>query len=161
LVAKLDVEPRRAGIDAVVAAGRTFGVEVVVLAVGSLEEIDVAFAGARQRGIGAVLVQGPSTFLFAQSKHVLAAAARSAMPVASSLPGFAEGGGVMSYGFVESEVPQLTANYVVRILNGETPARLPVQLPTRTILIINLRAARTLGLAFSPTLLTSADQVIE
>ncbi|MGE0660909.1 MAG: ABC transporter substrate-binding protein [Geminicoccaceae bacterium] len=161
LVAKQDVESRRGGIDAVAAAGRTFGVEVVLLAVGNLEEIDAAFAGARQRGIGAVLVQGPSTFLFAHSKHVLAAAARSAMPVASSLPGFAEDGGVMSYGFVESEVPYLTAKYVARILNGESPAGLPVQLPTKTSLILNLRAARMLGLAFPPNLLTSADQVIE
>jgi len=161
LVAKLDVESRRGGIEAVAAAGRTFGVEVVLLAVGSLEEIDAAFAGAKQRGIGAVLVQGPSTYLFAQTNQILAAASRSAMPVASSLPGFAEGGGVMSYGFVESEVPYLTAKYVARILNGESPAGLPVQLPTKTSLIVNLRAARTLGLAIPPALLINADQIIE
>ena len=161
LVATQDVASRRGDIDAVAAVGKTIGVEVILLTAGTLEEIDAIFPAAKQRHIGAVLVQSPSTFLFARQKRVLAAAARSAMPVASGIAGFAKDGGVMSYGTPDSEIPRLTASYVARILKGQNAAELPVQRPTKTTLTVNLKAARAFGLAFPPALLSSADEVID
>jgi putative ABC transport system substrate-binding protein len=161
LVVGKDAAPRRGEMNAVAAAGKIVGVEVVLLEVDTLEEIDAAFGAARQRDIGAVLVQNPSTFLYAQTKRVLEAAIRSRLPVASGLVGFAEAGGLMSYRPGGAEAPYLTGHYVARILKGENPAELPVQQTTKTTLVINLRTAKALGLSIPPAILARADEVIE
>ena len=89
LLVEQDAVPRRGEMDAVAAAGKTLGVEVVLLTAGRLEDIDPTFAAAKPRGIGAFLVQSPSTFLYAQQKRVLEAAARYGLPVASGNADFA------------------------------------------------------------------------
>ena len=74
---------------------------------------------------------------------------------------FIESGGLASYGFVRVEQFQQAANYVDRILRGATPAELPVQLPTKYQLVVNLPAARAIGLIVPQSLLARADEVID
>jgi putative ABC transport system substrate-binding protein len=161
LIAEQDVAGKRGAIDAVAAAGRKLGIEVVLLTAGKVEDLDPTFAAAGQRRIGAILVGSPSSFLYARQKRILETATRYKMPIVSGNIDFALDGGLMQYGVVRTEVPILTANYVVRILKGQKPAELPVQQPTRFALALNLKSAKALGLAFPPGLISSADEVIE
>jgi ABC-type uncharacterized transport system substrate-binding protein len=77
------------------------------------------------------------------------------------LPYFARSGGLISYGPDSIDPYRRAANYVDRILKGEKPSDLPVQAPTKYDLVINLKTAKTLGLAMPQTLLALADEVIE
>ena len=83
------------------------------------------------------------------------------MPAAYGLKEFAEGGGLLSYGQDLRQNPRRAADYVDRILKGTPPADLLVEQPTKFELVINLIAAKALGLTVPPTLLGTADEVIE
>jgi putative ABC transport system substrate-binding protein len=155
------MDSRRGAIDAVAAGGNTLGVEVIVLTPGTVAEIDAAVGTARQRGIGALLIQTPSTLLYVEQKHVLAAGVAHGMPLASGNVDFATSGGLIEYGGVRAEAPSLTATYVARILLGEKVAELPVQQAVKVQLILNLKTARALGIAFPQAILGAADEVIE
>jgi len=76
-------------------------------------------------------------------------------------PEFTQGGGLMSYGTDFSETWRLTGTYAGRVLNGEKPANLPIQQATKMRLVINLKAAKVIGLAIPEALLGRADEVIE
>ena len=93
--------------------------------------------------------------------EIVSLAGRYRLPVVYPWRFFADIGGLLSYGSVQSDMFRTAATYVDRILKGEKPADLPVQAPTRYELAINLKTAKALGLTAPPTLLARADEVIE
>jgi putative ABC transport system substrate-binding protein len=141
-------------------AARTLGREILVVNASSERDIDSAFATLVQQHIGALLVSG-DVFFSSRSNQIAALALRHAVPTISSYREFAAAGGLMSYGGSFTDTYRLAGIYTGRILNGEKPADLPVQQSTKVELILNLKAAKALGLTFPITLIGRADQVIE
>ena len=141
-------------------AARTMGQELIVHDVVGPRDIETAFAAFVERKVGAVLV-GSGAYLFANRERILALAARHALPASYSQREFAADGGLMSYGSSQSESYRIAGLYVARILKGDKPANLPVTRSTKLDLVINLKAAKALGLTVPDRLLALADEVIE
>ena len=141
-------------------AAASFGRQIEVLTANTDAEIDTAFASLEQKRVGALLVAPQALFVNRQAQ-VLTLAAHHAIPASFFYRGFAEAGGLMSYGLKYEDMHRQGGIYVGRILNGERPADLPVMRPTKFEFVINLKTARTLGLTVPRTLLVAADQVIE
>jgi putative ABC transport system substrate-binding protein len=85
----------------------------------------------------------------------------SVLPTVYGLREYVEDGGLISYGINLAESFRRAADYVTKILKGAKPGDLPVEFPTKIEMVLNLKAARAVGLAFPPTLLVRADEVIE
>jgi putative ABC transport system substrate-binding protein len=113
------------------------------------------------RGPGGGLVSLSGGFLFAHRAPIISAAARNNVPAVYSTSPFAREGGLLSYGADGVDIIRRAASYVDRILRGAKPAELPVQLPTKYEMVVNLKTAKALGLTIPPNLLTIADEVIE
>jgi len=141
-------------------AARGFGVEILTVSVRNVVDLDGAFSTLSQQGARALIV-GADTFFTRNRNQIAILAARHAMPTMWNLRIEAEAGGLMSYGASLPDVYRLAGVYAGRILKGEKPADLPVQLPTAFDLVINLKTAKALGLTVPPTLLARADEVIE
>src|SRR6185295_9720555 len=122
------------------------------LEAGSPQAIDEAFATLVQRGAGALLVGADGTFS-SRRDRLIALAARHAVPAVYHSREFAASGGLISYGTDISDTYRQAAGYVVRILQGASPADLPVLQPTKFDLVINMRTAKALGLAIPRLLL--------
>jgi putative ABC transport system substrate-binding protein len=142
------------------AAAHVLGEQLVVLRATSENEIDASFAGMAQKGIDALIISADG-FLIGRQDQLVALAARYAIPTMYPLSQYVTSGGLMSYGARLAEAFRRTGLYVGRVLKGEKPADLPVQQSARFELVINLKTAKTLGLAVPPTLLALADEVIE
>jgi putative tryptophan/tyrosine transport system substrate-binding protein len=142
------------------AAARTLRKEMLVLSAGSERELDDVFATADRRRMGALLFASDPFFL-SRREQLVALTARHRMPAMYYLREFAEAGGLIAYGNILTDVYRLVGIYVGRILNGEKADDLPVQQSTKFELVINLKAAKALGLTLPSTLLVSADEVIE
>jgi ABC-type uncharacterized transport system substrate-binding protein len=133
-----------------------------------LRPIDVRDAAEIERGI-TTFGQGSNSGMIvsgspAQSAHrdlITSLAAKHRLPAIYNARFFAAAGGLISYGADFNDQSRRAASYVDRILKGEKPVDLPVQAPTKYELVINLKAARALGLTVPPTLLARADEVIE
>jgi ABC-type uncharacterized transport system substrate-binding protein len=124
------------------------------------EEIGTAFSAAAEKRVAGLLVL--SDPFFASHRQQLAElAARHKLPTIYNQREFAEDGGLITYGSDFADGYRLVGNYVGRILKGAKPADLPVLQPTKFELVINLKTAKALGLNVSPSLLATADQVIE
>jgi putative ABC transport system substrate-binding protein len=136
------------------------GGQMEVLRAGTIGEIDNAFAGLAQRRAEALFV-APGVFFTYRRVQFATVATRYAIPTIYCLRDFVEVGGLMSYGASETDIHRQLGLYAGRILDGEKPADLPVLRPTKFELVINLGTAKALGLAIPPTLLATADEVIE
>jgi putative tryptophan/tyrosine transport system substrate-binding protein len=146
-------------IEAARSAARSLEKEMLVLNAGNEHEFDAAFATIDRR-TGALLFASDPFFVTWRNKLV-ALTASHRIPAIYYLREFAEAGGLMSYGNGLGDVYRLVGVYIGRILKGEKPADLPVQQSTKFDLVINLKAAKALGLPMPQTLLVSADEVIE
>ena len=141
-------------------AARMLGLQLHVLNAGTDREIDAAFATLAQRHVGALVIDG-DPFFSDRIEQLAALTLRHAIPAISTIRDFAGVGGLMTYDGSNAEANRLAGDYAGRILNGDKPADLPVQQSTKVELVINLKTAKALGLAFPLTLLDRADEVIE
>jgi putative ABC transport system substrate-binding protein len=142
------------------AAAPKFSVEVVMAPVHHTAEIEAIMSNLGGRSdAGLIFPVDPFTYL--HRKLIVELAARYRLPTIHGFREFTAQGALISYGPDQVDVHTKAARYVDRILRGEKPGDLPVQQPTKFELIINLRAAKALGLDVPPTLLARADEVLE
>jgi putative ABC transport system substrate-binding protein len=142
------------------AAALAIGQELIVLDVNSDREIEPAFTTLVQRGAD-VLHGGIGSFMLSHRDQVIALAARHRIPAIYVYRDYVAAGGLMSYGTSVNDAYRLAGIYAGRILKGEKPGDLPVLLPTKFELVINLTTAKALGLDVPDRLLALADEVIE
>jgi putative ABC transport system substrate-binding protein len=151
--ATVTMRDAQAGVEAI-------GGQIVAARVASEADFDPAFARFVQQGASALFVTG-GPFFNGQRRRIAALAIRHALPAAFSTREYVEAGGLMSYGTSQTDAYRSVGVYVGRILKGAKPADLPVLLPTKFDLVINLATAKAIGVAVPPTLLARADEVIE
>ena len=143
-------------VEQVEQGGRTLGIAVQAFMIRDVDELDAAFAAMETERAGAAMVQ-PSL----PRKPILDLALRYRVPLFGGNRLLVEEGGLITYTRNEDEIVRRMAFYVDRILKGAKPADLPVELPTRYDLIVNLKTARVLGITIPATVLARADEVIE
>jgi len=140
-------------------AAGAFGVKLQYLDVLGPKDIETAFRAANKGRADAVLLL-PSPILLSQRTQLAELAAKSRLPATYSRPEYVEDGGLMSYGASITDLFRRAATYVDKILKGAKPADLPVEQPIKFELVINLKAAKQIGLTIPPNVLARADKVI-
>ena len=141
-------------------AGGKLGMKVVAVEARSSNDIDGAFMAATKKGAGAVIV-ATDAFYSGQGSQLAAASLKHRMPSVSIYNEHVQRGCLLSYGQDIAGFHRQAATYVDKILKGAKPADLPVEQPTRFLLVINRKTAQALGLTIPPELLLSADRVME
>jgi len=140
-------------------AAGAFGVQLQYLDVRSSKDIETAFQEASKRRADAVLVL-PSAVWAAHRTKIVELAVKSRLPAIYYSAEWAEVGGLMTYGVSFNDLYRRAATYVDKILKGRKPADLPVEQPIKFEFIVNLKAAKQIGLTISPNVLARADKVI-
>jgi putative ABC transport system substrate-binding protein len=140
-------------------AAKAFGVKVQYLDVLNAKGIETAFQAASNGRADAIIVLG-SPILNSQRKQILDLAVKTRLPVTYSRPEYVQDGGLMTYGVNITDLFRRAATYVDKILKGANPAALPVEQPKKFEFIINLKAAKQIGLTIPPNVLARADRVI-
>jgi putative ABC transport system substrate-binding protein len=141
-------------------AARSLKVVPITAPVHSDVEIEtVIIALGREPGGGLVII--PDGFTSAHRAPVISAAARNKVPAVYTQSFYVRDGGLLSYGADLLDIIRRAATYVDRILRGAKPAELPVQLPTKFEMLVNLKTAKALGLTVPQSILLSADEVIQ
>ena len=138
-------------------AAQRLGVRVQAVSVGDRKELDSPFAAVLRERAGALIVEP----IFGPDRRIVDFATTHRLPTISDYRSFPEAGALMSYGANARELTRRTADYVDKILKGAKPAELPVELPTKLELVINLKTAKILGISIPPSLRLRADHVIE
>jgi putative ABC transport system substrate-binding protein len=134
--------------------------ELRVLRAGNEAEIDAALANIAQKpGSAAMIATDP--YFFARRNQITALAGHYGLPAVYFHRGFADVGGLISYGATITDENRIAGQYAGRILAGEKPADLPVLQPSKIELVVNLKTAAALGLTVPPSILARADEVIE
>jgi putative ABC transport system substrate-binding protein len=141
-------------------AARALGVRLQVVEARGPEDFDRAFSDMTRARADAVIVQSTNVF-FIERRRLVDLAAKNRLPAMYLTREFVDAGGLMSYGPNVPDLFRRAATYVDKILKGATPGDLPVEQPTKFELVINLKAAKALGLTIPPSLLQRADEVIQ
>jgi putative tryptophan/tyrosine transport system substrate-binding protein len=141
-------------------AGRALSLNIEIFNASTVGEIDAAFAAFSGWRAEALFI-GPDPFFNTERAQLVTLAARHALPASYFQRDHVEANGLMSYGPDFADSYHQAGVYVGRLLKGARPADLPVQQPTKLELAINLKTAKALGLTVPPTLLATADEVIE
>ena len=141
-------------------AAKGFGLRLQLVPALSPDDIAGAFTAMAREHTDALIVT-PSPMLFSEYPRIASMAASSRLPAMGAAREFADLGGLMSYGANLPELARQTAAYVDKILKGATPADLPVEQPSKYELVLNLGAAKALGITIPQSLLIQADEVIE
>jgi putative ABC transport system substrate-binding protein len=142
------------------AVAPSLAMEVIPVNVRDASEIERGIAAFARSGNGGMVVTASALSIF-HRELIAALAARHKLPAVYAARDFVASGGLISYGADFVDQYRRAAGYVDRILEGEKPADLPVQAPTRYELVLNLKTAKALGLDVPPTVLARADEVIE
>ena len=125
-----------------------------------LKGLESAFQTAKQKKVGAIMTSAGRR-LFAERKRIVELAGKSRLPAIYVQKEFVDEGGLMSYGADYDDLFRKAAHYVDKILKGAKPADLPVQQATKFEFVINLKAAKQIGLTLSPEFLSRANRVIK
>jgi putative ABC transport system substrate-binding protein len=141
-------------------AAAKLGFQLDLIEVREAGEMPGAVAAAKARGAEAMSIYADPIFSFPPNR-VPDLAAQAGLPSISLMRSFAQGGGLISYGPDFFAMARLGAHYADRILKGAKPAELPIEQPTKYLLVINLKTAKLLGIEIPATLLARADEVIE
>jgi putative ABC transport system substrate-binding protein len=141
-------------------AARSLKVALITAPVHTEVEIETAIIALRREPGGGLVVM-PDVFMVSHRAPLILAAARNNVPAVYSLIDFARDGGLLSYGPDQVDSVRRAASYVDRILRGEKPGDLPVQLPTKFEMVLNRGTAKALGLAVPLSILVRADEIIE
>ena len=155
-----DTAPASAYMPSLETAARSLKVVSIIAPVQSDVDIDTAISAlGREPGGGLVVIA--EVFMASHRAPIILAAARNSVPVVYALSTFVRDGGLLSYGVDWVDPWRRAATYVNRILRGEKPGDLPVQLPTKFEMVVNLKTAKALGLTVPTSILLRADEVIE
>jgi putative ABC transport system substrate-binding protein len=142
-------------------ASRSLGMILRVHDIRTVDDLPAAFEAAAGEGAEGLIVTAESIFGIHRTL-VTELAARHRLPAIYAGPRLVrEAGGLIGFFVIADDLERVSASYVDRILKGEKAAELPVQQPTRFELVVNLKAAKALGLTIPPALLARADEVIE
>jgi putative tryptophan/tyrosine transport system substrate-binding protein len=142
------------------AAANTLGLRLITQDIGGPEDFEVAFTAILRDRAEALIVL-PEPITLAHRKHIVDLAAKNRLPGMYAFEQFTDAGGLMAYGPSYTDLWRRGATYVDKILKGTKPADLPVEQPTKFELIINLKAAKQIGLTVPPNVLARADRVIK
>jgi putative ABC transport system substrate-binding protein len=145
---------------AVQEAAAALGQRLLVLQASTLGQVEDAFASIKQQQVRALIVSS-DPFFFSERVKLVVLMARDALPTIFADREQAEAGGLMSYGASRTDAYRQAASYVGRIVKGEKPAELPVTLPTKFHILVNLKTAKSLRIDIPTTVLARADEVIE
>jgi putative ABC transport system substrate-binding protein len=155
-----DTTPASTYLPSFETAARSLKVVPIIAPVHSDVEIETAMiALGREPGGGLVVI--PDVFAGAHRAPIISAAARNNVPAVYINSTYARDGGLLSYGVDQVDTLRRAATYVDRILRGDKPGDLPVQLPVKYEMVLNLKTAKALGLAVPPSIMLRADEVIE
>ena len=141
-------------------AATKLSAELVVVAVTAPDDVDRGFNTLTKSHVDLVFIPS-DPMLFAEGRKIATAALTARLPTIFSIREDVDGGGLMSYGVDYRDNFRRAADYVDKIMRGARPADLPVELPTKFELVINLKTAKVLGVTVPPALLARADEVIE
>jgi putative ABC transport system substrate-binding protein len=142
------------------AAGQTLGRHAIVIHAASDGEFEPAMVTAKREEVAGLVVTAQPLFV-SRHQQLAAVVARHAIPTVYAPADLATSGGLMSYGASVFDIFRRAGNYAGKILAGAKPADLPVELPAKFELKINLKTAKALGLTIPPALLARADEVVE
>jgi putative ABC transport system substrate-binding protein len=142
-------------------AAASLGLRLELVDVKQARDLDKVFADLARARVDGLLVWGDPLVLEANMQKVVALALRHRIPAVYWLRAYPETGGLMSYGADLLEVHRRSAYYVDRLLKGARPGDLPVEAPTKFALVVNVKSAKAIGLAFPATIMARADEVIE